>query len=48
MFTPKAADVGDPVRVIEVEPLVSPVPTELPPAEAPIEEPEREEVEALR
>ena len=47
MPAPRAAELGHPVRVIELEPIVSPVPSE-PPAETPVEEPEREEIEVRR
>lgn len=41
---PVMADLGDPVRVIEVTPLESPVPSEAPmPERTPVEEPEHVE-----
>lgn len=45
---PQLGDLGEPTRVIEVRPVISPVPTEAPPEEAPALEPERklEEVPA--
>jgi hypothetical protein len=43
---PIVADLGKPVRVIEITPLEAPVPSEAPPVPEPVEAPEREEVEA--